>query len=87
MGIWAARAICVLTSLALVSCAAGVRKTYLADGGRGYAISCRGFLNTWDSCLVRAGRICGARGYELIEGDKYDRAMLIGCKTGSTAAK
>lgn len=87
MAIWAARVgICVLAGVSLVSCAS-LRKTYLADGNRGYAISCRGFLNSWDSCLVKAGRICGARGYETIEGDKYDRRLLIGCRGPATAAK
>jgi hypothetical protein len=86
IGIWAARGICVLATVALVSCAS-LRKTYLADGSRGYAVSCRGFLNTWDSCLVKAGRICGARGYDTIEGDRYDRTLLIGCKGPATAAK
>jgi hypothetical protein len=86
MAIWAARLVGVLTCVALASCA-GQRTTYLADGSRGYSISCRGFLNSWDNCLVKAGRICGARGYETIEGDRYDRTMLIGCRGPATAAK
>jgi hypothetical protein len=86
IGIWVARATGVLTVMALASCTAGLRNTYLADGTRGYAISCRGFLNSWDSCLVKAGRICGSRGYEAIEEDKYDRTLVIGCKTSTTAA-
>jgi hypothetical protein len=84
--VWAARLVWALASVALVSCGS-LRTTYLADGIRGYAISCRGFLNTWDSCLVKAGRICGPRGYDTIEGDKYDRTFLIGCKGPATAAK
>jgi hypothetical protein len=78
VGIWAARALCVLAALTLVACG-GLRTTYLADGSKGYAISCRGFLTTWDACLVKAGRVCGARGYETIEEDRYDRSLLIGC--------
>jgi hypothetical protein len=76
--------ICVLSSIALVSCAS-LRTTYLANGDKGYAISCHGFLNSWDSCLIKAGRICGTRGYDIIEGDKYDRAILIGCKPTAAA--
>jgi hypothetical protein len=72
--------------MALVSCG-GLRKTYLADGTRGYAIACRGLLNTWDSCLVKAGRICGAHGYNVIEGDSYSRTLLIGCKAPATATR
>jgi hypothetical protein len=69
----------VLVSVTLSACGS-LRTTYLANGDKGYAISCRGLLNTWDSCLVKAGRICGSRGYDTIEGDKYDRTMIIGCK-------
>jgi hypothetical protein len=84
--LWSARVVCVLSAATLVSCGS-LRTTYLADGTKGYSIACRGLLNTWDSCLVKAGRICGPRGYEVIEGDKYDRTLLIGCKAPATAAK
>jgi hypothetical protein len=76
---WATRILCALMSLTLVSCGS-LRTTYLANGTKGYAISCRGFLNTWDSCLVKAGRICATQGYDTIESDKYGRTLLIGCK-------
>ena len=76
----------VLACLALVA-GAGLRTNHLTDRTRGYAISCRGFLNSWDSCLVKAGRICGARGYDTIEDDKYGRTLLIGCKSPATACR
>lgn len=79
---WAAAVICALSAVGLVSCASSSRTTYLADGSRGYAVACKGFLNTWDSCLVKAGRICGARGYNTINEDQYDRTLLFGCKSG-----
>ncbi len=68
-----------LTSIGLVSCASE-RTTYLANGARGYSVSCRGFLNSWDSCLVKAGRTCGTRGYDIVNEDQYDRTLLFGCK-------
>ena len=83
---WAAAVITALVSVTLVSCASG-RTTYLADGSRGYSVSCRGLLNTWDSCLVEAGRICGPRGYNTINEDQYDRTLLFGCKTAATGSK
>jgi len=82
---WAAAVICALTSITLISCA-GQRTTYLADGSKGYAVHCRGLLNTWDSCLVKAGRICGTRGYNTITEDQYDRTLLFGCKSSAAAA-
>jgi hypothetical protein len=64
----------------LASCASE-RPTYLASGERGYSVSCRGFLNSWNTCLVKAGQVCGTRGYETINEDQYDRTLLFGCKT------
>jgi len=78
--------VCVVATVTLVSCGS-LRTTYLDNGTRGYAIACRGFLNSWHSCLVKAGRICGQRGYDIIDSDKYDRTLLIGCKAPATAAK
>jgi len=68
-------------SAALTGCS--THRTYLADGSRGYSITCRGFLNTWDSCLVKAGKLCGARGYTTIRSSEFDRALLISCKVPS----
>jgi hypothetical protein len=82
---WAAAVICALASVTVVSCANTSRPTYLPDGSRGYAVACRGILNTWDSCLVKAGRICGARGYNTINEDQYDRTLLFGCKSGAVS--
>ena len=56
------------------------RTTYLPDGRKAYAISCRGYLNSWQTCLVGAGRVCGARGYDIIRGEEYDRELLFACK-------
>jgi len=77
---WGAAVVGVLLSVTLVACASQ-RTTYLANGERGYSVSCRGFLNNWNTCLVQAGRVCGTRGYEAINEDQYDRTLLFGCKS------
>ncbi len=83
---WAAAVICALTSITLVACTSA-RTTYLADGTRGYAVTCKGLLNSWDSCLVKAGRICGSRGYNAINEDQYDRTLFFGCKASAAVGK
>ena len=65
--------------MASASCASE-HATYAPDGRRGFAITCSGFLNSWSSCLVKAGRACGSRGYEQVQGSEDDRSMLIACK-------
>jgi hypothetical protein len=75
----AARSMIAIIFSMSASCS-GQHATYAPDGRRGFAITCSGFLNTWSSCLVKAGRACGSRGYEQIQGSEDDRSMLIACK-------
>lgn len=78
-------ALCAFICCGLAACSA-TRTTYLADGGRGYAVGCKGYLNNWQACLVKAGAICKSRGYRTIAADEYDRTMIIACNE-TTAAK
>jgi hypothetical protein len=71
----------VAAALAESSCITSHHTTYLPDGRMAYALSCKGFLDSWQSCLIQAGRICGTRGYDPIRSEEYDREMLIACKT------
>lgn len=74
----------VSISFALAACA--VHPTYAPDGRRGFVISCGGFLNSWSSCLVKAGRACGNRGYDTIKGSEEDRSMMVACKLPNAQA-
>lgn len=76
---WLWRMLWVAALLAATSCVSQ-RTTYLPDGEMAYAISCRGFLDSWQSCLIKAGRICGMRGYRAIRSEEYDRELIIACK-------
>jgi len=79
------RLLVVSLALATVSCSSSLHATYAPDGRRGFVITCGGFLNSWSSCLVQAGRACGNRGYETIKGSEEDRSMLIACKVPGSA--
>jgi hypothetical protein len=65
--------------LSSLSCSAQ-KATYAPDGRRGFVITCGGFLNSYSTCLVDAGRACGSRGFETLQGSEEDRTMLIACK-------
>ncbi len=69
----------VCLALACVACRSQ-HSTYAPDGRRGYAITCHGLLNSYSSCLVKAGRACGSNGYETLKGNEDDREILIACK-------
>ena len=42
------------------------REVFLADGTRGHNINCSGSGMNYSNCLEKAGEICGARGYHLL---------------------
>jgi hypothetical protein len=71
----------LLLGVCSVASACSTQKTtYLPDGRMAYAIACKGLLNSWQSCLVHAGRVCGMRGYDEIRSEEYDRELLFVCK-------
>jgi hypothetical protein len=80
-----ARLIVAWLACSLVACSSGLHATYVPDGRRGFVVNCGGFLNSWSSCLVKAGRACGNRGYETIKGSEEDRSMMIACKVPNHA--
>jgi hypothetical protein len=73
-----------LISIAFVSWAvAGCgtpHATYAPDGRRSFVITCNGFLNSYSTCLVKAGRACGNNGYDTLKGGDDDRSLFIACK-------
>jgi hypothetical protein len=85
-GQWAVRTVCVVAAAVLLASCGSTRRTYLADGNQGYLVSCKGFLNSWESCLVKAGKICGSRGYNTVRSEQYDRALVIACKAPNATA-
>jgi len=72
-------AVVVLSATALGGCTS--RITYLADGSRGYAVSCGGFTQSWVTCLKRAGRLCRSNGYVVGYESEIDRQLVVRCKT------
>ena len=54
--------------------------TYAPDGRKGYVIDCEGFLNSYGTCLIKAGRACQSRGYDILRGGPDDRSLLVACK-------
>jgi hypothetical protein len=83
------RAAAVLTLLFLAGCATE-HKVYGPDGREDHAISCDGAVLSWASCLDKAGEICGAKGYDVIDKGEETRTlvgapavyrhMMIACK-------
>jgi hypothetical protein len=73
-------AVTIVAVVLMSASCGGERATFAPDGRHGYVITCAGYLNSWSSCLVKAGRACGPRGYDTIESSEDDRSLLIACK-------
>ena len=71
--------------LAITACSTQ-HPTFTSDGRSGYVVTCHGYLNSFSSCLVEAGKLCGGRGYDVIRGGEDDRSMLIACKAAGAVA-
>lgn len=63
--------IILMFSLIILGCATS-KKTYTPSGNEGYSINCGGAALNWGMCYEKAGKICGKKGYTIIEksGDK-----------------
>jgi hypothetical protein len=55
----------MLVLLSMTGCAIA-NETYMPDGRKGYSISCDGAAVGIDKCFEKAGDLCAARGYDMI---------------------
>lgn len=65
MKVFALLIISASASIWLSGCATA-DKIYTSDGRIGYSISCNGEVLDWGACYKKAGKICGARGYDVL---------------------
>lgn len=71
--------ICLL-SVGLSACTYS-RDMYLPDGSVGHSISCGGTLNSFSGCYQKAGELCGAGGYDIV--DRNGEAIPFSNSSGS----
>jgi hypothetical protein len=57
------RALLIAIAVITLSACATSKEVYLSDGSKGHSISCDGAVQNFGSCLEKAGELCGARGY------------------------
>ena len=70
---------CLAAFLMLSGCAIS-KKVYLPSGENGYSISCDGAAVGINVCFEKAGALCGAKGYEILnrEGQVIPTGLGIG---------
>ncbi len=67
--------------LVLSGCASS-RRVYTPHGTQGFSITCSGAALNWGLCYEKAGDLCGARGYTVIEKNGDQGATLAGNRYG-----
>jgi hypothetical protein len=65
-----------------VSGCATASKTYTSDGKEGYVINCSGSALNWGMCYEKAGELCGAKGYVVLEKSGDTGAIISGSQYG-----
>ena len=60
------RSTLLLGALLLAGCASS-SQTFGPDGRAVHTLNCSGWARSWSMCLERAGELCGARGYDVLE--------------------
>jgi hypothetical protein len=87
----------IILSVCISGCAhvVTVQETYTSSGQKGYVIDCSGDSDyhlvmhnpTLADCYLKAGEICGARGYDILElsGEQGARAMGLASATRNQA--
>lgn len=77
-----ARVLLIAIFTITVGCATS-QEMYLPDGSKGYNISCDGSANSMGNCFQKAGDLCGAKGYYVL--NREGQAVPFGTSVGSAA--
>lgn len=56
----------IVIGMVLTGCASA-SKTYTSEGKEGFSLNCSGTARNWGMCYEKAGELCGARGYDVLE--------------------
>jgi len=72
----------LLTVAVGMSGCATASKTYTPDGKEGYSISCSGSALNWGMCYEKAGDLCGAKGYEVLDRSGDSGSIISGNQFG-----
>lgn len=76
---------CFALCVVLLGGCTSYKQTHLDSGEVGYSIKCDSLgSRSWTGCYLKAGEICGDRGYEVVSkigdaSDRYGKRLWIKC--------
>lgn len=68
-----------LLTLGLTACATSA-PIHLPDGSMGHNVNCGGAAMNYSHCMAKAGELCGAKGYEIV--NREGGAVPFGLASG-----
>ena len=72
----------ILVSAMWLSGCASSSQTYGPDGRVAHSLNCSGTARTWGMCYEKAGEICGAKGYDILEKSGEQGVSVAGNSSG-----
>ena len=72
----------ILFFVSIIGGCATAKQTYTSDGKKGYVIDCSGGALNWGMCYEKAGEICGAKGYVVLEKSSEKGVVISGSQFG-----
>lgn len=79
-------AVALVVSAAALSGCVTSKQIIAPDGSTGYSLKCNGMANSWGDCMAKAGELCGAKGYTIIERNGEAVNMSFGTGYANTSA-
>ena len=67
--------------IVLTACATS-KEVDTTEGQRGYSIDCSGDKFNWSLCYEKAGRICGEKGFEIVDKTGGTGMLIAGIEYG-----
>ena len=74
---FAAGGVLAIAAFVALACASASR-TYTPSGKPGFSIDCSGRGLNWNACYEKAGKLCGFRGYEIVDKSEDGGRTVVG---------
>lgn len=72
----------LLAIVVLLGGCATANKTYTSEGKEGYIVYCGGNLLNWGACYEKSAKICGSKGYDVLEKSGDQGFVVSGNQSG-----
>lgn len=76
------RSVLLLPSVVIFAGCATATPTFTPSGKQGFTLDCSSEFMTWGECYTKAGELCGAKGYDILEKIGEKTSSISGSQLG-----